>query len=150
MPTGETVSRFDENDRADVLALLGGDERTLDSPNHRVHVAKDGGQVIGAVLWLRPDAIGETMLGAVTLSPGSEGNRPLFYKLIAACIQDAVDEGFQKGYATIRDAGMVALLDRDFDITVTESAWEPNTRTAVQWEIHVDLADVLAQLQRFL
>ncbi len=141
------IRPFEERDRVRALALLGNDPRTIDSPSHHIQVADDGS---GVALWIKPDAGDECVLGPIILSPENVGNRPLFYQLIAACIREAIDLGFTRGYAPVGDPALVALLTRDFDIEFIEAAWEPNTEKAVEWETHVDLPDVLAQLQRFL
>jgi hypothetical protein len=138
---------YDERDRAKALEFLK-DARAIDSPSHHIQVDEDGR---GLGLWIKPDAGDECILGPIILSPESVGNRSLFYQLIAACIQEAVDLGFKLGYAPSLDAAMVTLLRQEnFDITFVEGGWDPNTGTAVLWEAHVDLPTVLAQLQGVL
>ena len=126
------------------MALLGA--RTMDSAGNRVFVLDEGG-ARGAVVWVKPDAGDEAYLGSVVLQGGTRGD---FFALVAATLEDAVAEGFERAYFEIRDARLLALVKRTFRVEVLEAGWEPVAGPprgrAVQWEIHVELKDARAQL----
>ena len=141
-----TIRPFRDQDRGPVLALLGGDPRTLDSPSNRIHVAQEGGVVVGAVVWTQPDAGEEAQLGIVTVS--LPGRRHLFYQLVRACAVDALARGFQRARFDVLDRALLALLERDFTITAQPLGWNPQTHEPVEWRVAVDLADALKQLAK--
>lgn len=138
--------RYVSADRASVLALLG-DARAIDSPSSRIHVVEQAGAVVGAVVWVRPDAGDEAYLGAV-MAPA--GRRDLFYALIAACAQDAIAQGFALARFDVRNERLLRRIERDFVVAPRVAGRSPTTGQALSWQVRVDLQDALAQLQRFL
>ena len=153
------IRRYAESDRKQAVGLLG-DARAVDSPNHRLRVAEaagaDGrpsGRLAGVALWVRPDAGEEAYLGAVIVAPeitATNARWSTLYQLLLSCARDAIQEGFTRAYFTILDAHLLARGRRDFTIEPQPSGWAPNTRRAVQWDVHVDLQDAIAQLERRL
>lgn len=142
MPVFQAIRPYKPADRAKALEFLK-DERAIDSPNHRI-VMDDAGR--GLALWVKPDAGEEAYLGPVLVAP-TVTDRTLFYRLVAATAQAALDEGFKRAYFTIHDSRLLKRLQRDFDVDPEPAGWEPNTGKVVQWDIHVDLADALRQLK---
>lgn len=136
------IRPYEEHDRKKALEFLK-DSRAIDQAHHRIHVDDAG----GLALWMTPGAGEEAYLGPVLTT---HGDRRLFYRLIAATAQAALDEGFKRAYFTISDPRLLRQLQRDFDIDPQPSGWEPNTnfQVPVQWDVHVDLADALRQLKR--
>lgn len=141
MPPPE-VRPYEERDRDDVLAVLG-DARAIDSPCNRLFVASHSPSA-GVAVWVKPDAGEEGYLGAVETPAGGW---KLFYQLVAAACEDAIAQGFRRGYFTVLDDKLLRRLERTFDIHPEACGWEPNTGRPVQWEVHVDLTDALRQLQ---
>lgn len=142
----EAIRPFREEDRAQALAFLE-DARAIDSPGHRVHVAEgEAGAVKGVALWVKPDAGEEGYLGLVAV--GAPGRWDLFYRLVAAAAQDALDQGFRRGFFVVPNKGLLARIQRDFDVEPQPSGRDPVTGEPAQWRIHVDLEDALRQLER--
>ena len=130
-------------DRAASAALLG-DARPLDAPRSHAHLA-GAGAVDSLALWLEPPAgVAEAYLGPViTPAPPKAG---AFYELVLACANDASERGYERGYFTIKDAGLLRLLKRTFRIDPVATGWEPEGGSPSEWEVHVDLRDAVAQL----
>ena len=141
------IRPFRKQDRAAVLGLLD-EARAIDSPNHRLHVAEEGGGVVGVALWRQPDSGDEAFLGAVVVSQPNRWD--LLYGLVAAAVRDALDRGVRTGSLTLSDERLLAKIQRDFPFQPTPSAWEPNTGRPVEWEIRADLADALQALERVI
>ena len=141
-----TIRPFRDQDRGPVLTFLG-DPRTLDSPSHRLHVAEEAGAIVGAAVLIVPDAGDQVSLGFVTAPPG---RRDLFYRLVRACAQDALSRGFTRGYFPIHDERLLDLLRRDFAIAPIVVGRDPLTGRVTSWEVPVDLADAVRQLDRVL
>ncbi|KKN72538.1 hypothetical protein LCGC14_0410420 [marine sediment metagenome] len=129
-------------DHVKAQGLLGG-PRTLDAPGNRVHVAEENGKIVGATVWAQPDD-GEAILGDVV---APMGRRDLYYGLIKAAVTDALARGFTKGVSTVHRKALLNQLERDFTLTANPSGWNPLTQAPVEWTIHVDLEDLLLQLE---
>ena len=141
------IRPFRDQDRAEVLTLVG-DPRTIDSPGHHLHVAEDEGAIVGAVVWLQPDAGDEAYLGSVTVNVPDRWD--LFYSLVRQTALDAQQRGFTKAVFTVHDPRLLRRLERDFIIDPQPSGWNPVTHEPVQWRVAVDLADALRQLERVI
>ena len=136
---------YEPSDRAAAIDALG-DARAIDQASHRV-VTAEAGAAAGIALWIEPGPGGEPHLGEVKL-PGDD--QRLFYQLIEACAQDALDRGYEHASFTVHDAGLLALIERDFIVEPQPSAWDAASGRAVSWEVRVELRDALAQLRRAL
>ena len=136
---------YEPSDRAAAIDALG-DSRAVDQTSHRIVTAK-AGAAAGLALWMEPGPGGEPYLGEV--KPPRDDRR-LFYQLIEACAQDALDRGHQHASFTVHDARLLSLIQRDFNVEPQPSAWEPDSGQAASWEIRVDLQDALVQLRRAL
>lgn len=136
---------YEPSDRAAAIDGLG-DARAVDQMSHRM-VTADAGAAAGIALWIEPGPGGEPLLGEVKL-PGDD--RRLFYQLIEACAQDALDRGHAHASFTVHDARLLSLIERDFIVEPRPAAWDPASGAAVSWEIRVDLQDALDQLRRAL
>lgn len=134
-------------ERGRAAAVLG-DARALASPRSHAHVAEEGpGR--GVALWLEPPPGGEEgCLGTVLVPPGPSPR--LFYDLALACARDALSRGVRRGYFTLKDAALLARIQRDFEVEPQAAGWEPVTGRPVAWEIHVDVEDAVRQLERAL
>ena len=132
-------------DRTSAIAQLG-DARAVDQVSHRIHTA-EGGPAVGVAVWVEPGPGGEPYLGAVKLP---SDNRRLFYQLIEACAQDALDRGYQHASFTVHEAQLLSLIRRDFTVEATPAGWDAENGRPVQWDIRVELQDALEQLQRVL
>ena len=153
------IRRYAESDRKQAVGLLG-DARAIDSLNHRLHVIEEldaggrpSGRLTGVALWIRPDAGDEAYLGSVIVASeitATKARWSTLCQLLLACARDAIQEGFTRAYFTILDAHLLARGRQDFNIDPQPSGWAPNTRRAVQWDVHVDLQDAIAQLERRL
>ena len=132
----------------DVASALLGDSRPLDAAGTHVHLS--GEQAVdGLALWLEPPVgVDEAYLGPV-IAPGIGPSRR-FYELVFACANDALAHGYERGYFTIKNRGLLHLLERTFRIDPVAVGWEPNTGAAQQWEVHVDLTDAVEQLRNVL
>ena len=136
---------YEPSDRAAAIDELG-NSRAVDQTSHRIVTAK-AGAAAGIALWIEPGPGGEPYLGEVKL-PGDD--RRLFYQLIEACAQDALDRSYQHASFTVHDARLLSLIQRDFSVEALPAAWDPDSGQATSWEIRVDLQDALAQLRRVL
>ncbi len=136
---------YEQSDRTAAIEELG-DARAIDQTSHRM-VTADAGAAAGIALWIEPGPGGEAYLGEVEL-PGDD--RRLFYQLIEACAQDALDRGFKHASFTVHDARLLSLIQRDFNVEPQPSAWDPDSGQAASWEVRVDLQDALVQLRRAL
>ncbi len=96
---------------------------------------------------MEPGPGGDPYLGAVKVP---SDDRQLFYQLIEACAQDALDRGYQHASFTVQDAQLLSLIRRDFTVEATPDGWDPQSGQPVQWDIRVDLQDALEQLHRVL
>ena len=137
------IRPFRDQDRGAVLTFLG-DPRAIDSPSHRLHVAEEGGAIVGAVVWTQPDAGEEAWLGTVIAPPE---RWDLFYGLVKATAEDALARGFKRARFTLQDKRLLDKLRRDFTIVPQPSGWNPRTHQPVAWEVTVELEDALRQLQ---
>ena len=136
---------YQPSDRTAAIAKLG-DARAVDQTSHRIVVA-DAGPAAGIALWTEPGPGGEPYLGDVRL-PGN--NLQLFYQLIEACAQDALDRGYEHASFTVYDATLLSLIQSDFTIEPQPTAWDPDSGQPASWEVRVDLQDALAQLRKAL
>ncbi len=136
---------YETSDRASAIEQLG-DARAVDQVSHRIHTAESG-PAAGVAVWVEPGPGGEPYLGAVKVP---SDDRQLFYQLIEACAQDALDRGYQHASFTVHDARLLSLIRRDFTVEATPAGWDPESGQPVQWDIRVDLQDALEQLQRVL
>jgi hypothetical protein len=134
--------------------LLAGAE-ALASPGNLVYVHADG-PAAGLAVFSVPDAgdpssgsgLGTPTLGLVYTPPGAPWSR--FYRLVSACVDEALARGFRKGSFQIRDAVLLARLQATFTIDAQPFGRDPLTGEAVSWGVEVDLVDALAQLGRVL
>ena len=136
---------YEMSDRASAIEQLG-DARAVDQVSHRIHTA-EGGPAAGIAIWVEPGPGGEPYLGAVKLAAD---NRQLFYQLIQACAQDAIDGGYEHASFTVHDARLLSLIQRDFAVEATPAGWDPEGGQPVQWDIRVELQDALEQLESVL
>ena len=136
---------YETSDRASAIEQLG-DARAVDQVSHRIHTA-EGGPTAGVAVWVEPGPGGEPHLGAVKIP---SDNRRLFYQLIEACAQDALDRGYQHASFTVHDAQLLSLIRRNFTVEATPGGWDPESGLPVQWDIRVELQDALEQLQKVL
>ncbi|MCI0777510.1 MAG: hypothetical protein J4N95_04965 [Chloroflexi bacterium] len=136
---------YQPSDRTAAIEALG-DARAVDQTSHRIVVA-DAGPAAGIALWTEPGPGGEPYLGDVKL-PGAA--RRLFYQLIEACAQDALDRGYEHASFTVHDATLLSLIQGDFTIEPQPTAWDPGSGRAASWDIRVNLQDALVQLRRVL
>ena len=136
---------FEPSDRTAAIDALG-DARGVDQTSHQI-VTADAGPAAGIALWIEPGPGGEAYLGDVRL-PGN--NRRLFYQLIEACAQDAVDRGHEHASFTVYDARLLSLIQRTFAMAPQPTAWDPDSGQAASWEVRVDLQDALTQLGKAL
>lgn len=141
-----TIRPFREQDRGTLLTLLG-DPRAIDSPSHRLHVAEEGGQIVGAVVWTQPDAGEEALLGTVTAPPE---RWDLFYGLVKATAEDALARGFKRARFALFDRRLLDKVRRDFSIAPVVVGRDPRSGRAMSWEVLVDLPDALRQLDQVL
>ena len=137
-----TIRPFRDQDRGPVLTFLG-DPRAIDSPSNRLHVAEEGGAIVGAVVWTQPDAGEEAQLGTVIAPPE---RWDLFYGLVKATAEDALARGFQRARFTLHDKRLLDKLQRDFTIAAEVVGRDPSSGRAMAWEVLVDLPDALRQL----
>ncbi len=155
-----TIRPYDNTrDRASLLTWAV-NKQSLDSPTNRILVldelndaGKPTGLLAGFVFWTRPDAGDEAYLGAVNVAmvQGSFAQRRrAFYELIRAAVQDIIADGFTRGFFSLFDERLLAQVDRDFNINSLPSARHPTTGQPVQWDIHVNLADALDQLNTII
>lgn len=129
----------------DVASALLGDGRPLDAAGTHVYLSGEGA-VDGLALWLEPPAsVDEAYLGPV-IAPGSGPSRQ-FYELVFACANDALAHGYERGYFTIKDRGLLRLLERTFRIDPVAVGWDPEGGTAREWEVHVEVRDAIEQLR---
>ena len=136
---------YETSDRASAIEQLG-DARAVDQTSHRIVMAA-AGAAAGIALWIEPGPGGDPYLGEVKLSGD---DRHLFYQLIEACAQDALDRGYQHASFTVHDAQLLSLIRRDFTVEATPAGWDAENGRPVQWDIRVELRDALEQLQRVL
>jgi len=136
---------YEPSDRAAAVDALG-DTRAVDQTSHRIVTAEAGANA-GVAIWIEPGPGGEPHLGEVKLPVD---DRRLFYQLIQACAQDALDCGFQHASFTVHNARLLALIERDFIVEPRPAAWDADTGQALSWDVRVDLRDALAQLRRAL
>ena len=141
-----TIRPFRDQDRGPLLTFLG-DARGIDSPSHRLHVAEEGGAIVGAAVWTQPDAGEEPLLGTVIAPPG---RWDLFYGLVKAAAQDALARGFKRARFTLLDRRLLVKLRRDFSIAPVVLGRDPRTGRAVSWEVLVELPDAIRQLDQVL
>ena len=141
-----TIRPFRNQDRAPVLTFLG-DARVIDSPSHRLHVAEEGGTIVGAAVWTQPDSGEEALLGTV-FAPRERWD--LFYGMVKAAAEDALAHGFKRARFTLLDRRLLDKLRRDFSIAPVVVGRDPRTGTAMSWEVLVDLPDALRQLDQVL
>ena len=136
---------YKPSERTAAIEALG-DARAVDQTSHRIVVA-DAGPAAGIALWTEPGPGGEPYLGDVKL-PGAA--RRLFYQLIEACAQDALDRGYEHASLTVHDATLLSLIQDDFTIEPQPTAWDPDSGQPAGWEVRVDLQDALVQLGKAL
>ena len=141
----EAIRRFREEDRGAVSALLG-DERAIDSPDHRLHVAEESGRVIGLALGRAPDSGTEAQLGSIVLEEPTRWD--LFHRLLRALVEHAVGLGFTAGGAETGSRRMVRHLRQTFGLEPAVSARHPVSGVAMEWSYRVDLRAFLEQLER--
>ena len=136
---------YEPSDRAAAIDALG-NSRAVDQTSHRIVTAK-AGAAAGIAPWFERGPGREPSLGWVKL-PGDD--RRLFYQLIEACAQDALDRSYQHASFTVHDARLLSLIQHTFTVEPQPAAWGPDSGQATSWEIRVDLQDALAQLRRVL
>ena len=136
---------YETSDRASAIEQLG-DARAVDQASHRIHTAERG-PAVGVAVWVEPGPGGEPYLGGVKTS---NDDRQLFYQLIEACAQDALDRGYQHASFTVHEAQLLSLIQRTFTVEATPAGWDAENGRPVQWDIRVELRDALEQLQRVL
>ncbi len=136
---------YKASDRTAAIEELG-DARAVDQTSHRI-VTAEAGAAAGIALWIEPGPGGEPYLGEVKLP---RDDRRLFYQLIKACAQNAIDRGFEHASFTVHDARLLSLIQRDFNVELQPAAWDPGSGVAVSWDIRVGLRDALVQLRRAL
>jgi hypothetical protein len=122
--------------------LLAGAE-ALASRGNLVYVHADG-PAQGLAVFSVPDAGDTARLGLVFTPPGVPWSR--FYRLVRACVDEALARGFRKGRFEVRDAALLARLQATFTIDPQPFGRDPLTGEPVTWSVEVDLADALAQL----
>ena len=83
------------------------------------------------------------------IAPG-DGPGRVFYELALACANDAIARGYDRGYFTIKDHGLLRLLQRTFRIDPVAVGWEPEGGSPSEWEVHVDLRDAVEQLRSLI
>lgn len=133
-------------DRAWISALIGG-TAAIDAPRNRIEVVEDGDDKAAAV-WVSPDGEGIPILGAV-LAIGPE-RRDLIYAAVIAACNAALAEGHTRGRAMIPDRRMVTRLRRDLGLTAAPAGRHVKTGQPSHWEIDIDLAQIVGQLERFV
>lgn len=140
-----SIRRATAADRSALLERLG-DARAIDQATHRVHVAASGAEE-GVAIWMEPGPGGDPYLGSVK---APAGDRKLFYQLVRACAQDALDQGYRRAFFTVRDHRLISRIQRDFDVDPVAIGWDADSGDPVEWEVHVDLDDALGQLRRVI
>jgi hypothetical protein len=138
------VRPYREADRAATLAFLG-DGRAIDAP--RNHVFLSGGDTPdGVALWAEPPerSAEPPHLGAVVTN--AAGTNARFYDLVLACARDALDRGYERGSFTIKNRGLLRVLQATFRIEPVAVGWEAEGRMPAEWEVRVDLRDAVDQL----
>ncbi|MDP3768700.1 MAG: hypothetical protein U1B78_07545 [Dehalococcoidia bacterium] len=145
-----TVRAYQPEDRAEAVELLG-DLRALDGPGRRVQVAEDpaaasGRRLAGVATWSKAAGGGEGQFGALVVQ--EPGDRRLFHELIRACVAEAMVEGVTRGYATVREPGMVAELRWFLGVEPEPAGWDPETKRPVVWRFTVELGPLLDGMNR--
>lgn len=143
MPT--VIQPYEATD-LDAAVALGIDSRGVDDSGMHLHVAKKDGAVVGVGVLLA-DSQSEAYLAFIGTKVR---DWPLMFQLAAACCQDAIDQGHIRGYFVIKSATLLERVKAEFDIKVEVRGRHPGNQEAAEWEIHVDLADAMVQLARFL
>ena len=135
------VRPYEATDREEARALVGG-VRSVDDPHNHVHVAEgEQGRLAGAAVWHEPAAGAPGGL-AVMLAGGSSYDTT--YRLVLACVEDAIARGHRAGTFCLQDPGLLRRLERDFTISPQPSGWRRGR--PVEWSVTVDLVDARAQL----
>lgn len=140
-----TTRRYRPEDRQAAIETVG-DARVIDQARHHLQVADEGPRA-GVAIWTEPDRGGEPYLGAVRIPTD---DRQLFYRLVTACAQDALERGYTHATFTISDSRLLSLIQRDFVVDVTPSAWHPESGEPAQWDVRVALDNAVDQLRSVL
>lgn len=111
--------------------------------NSREVIVADAGPHAGYLTWL--DAANGSL--PVLCDIWTPDHRQLFYRLIALAAVQAIDRGYKRAWFPIVDRKVLALIERDFDVTVEVEAIDTETGKPSRWRIEVGLADALEQLQ---
>jgi len=159
------IDKFQSSDREEIINLLKTipnltnitdiEEKTVDQDCTHIHIAKDdNGKIIGGAVWMKPTEGDEAELMCIVTEQGNfcntllnpTGSFSTYYKLIVACIEDALAQGMTKGVFTIRNKTLIGTLKKTFNI-------KPIVRGVNlgegdnEWEVHVDLEDALTQVK---
>ncbi len=137
------VRAYRTGDDAKVAELLGPE---TGRDGRRVIVAEEGDAVVGAAVW-QGERGGVAQLGDVT--PALADRRDVFYELVRGCAAAALEQGFTHATFTLRDPQLLQRIQRDFRTDRKVTGREPSkdgNGTARVWEITVDLADAIEQL----
>ena len=128
-----TVRPAQPDDRARVLDLLG-DRRAIDSPGQEVHVAEEGGRVVGASLGIAPNGP-DGILGAIILEQPERTD--LFHELLLANVERAVELGYQHGSAHVRRRGIVRRVERTYGLRARPFGRDTRTGRPTGWTFRV-------------
>jgi len=144
------VRPYGSDDLVSVAGLVG-DERAVEQERHRAHVAAHDARA-GVAVWIETsDRQGVLSLVATDPRLVSANNaRRLFYELALACARDALGRGVERGRFTLRDARVVAMVEKDFNVVARGVGRNPRTGVEVGWEVVVDVATVVRQLEAWL
>ena len=138
-----TVRPAQPDDRARLLELLG-DRRAIDSPGQEVHVAEEGGRVVGASVGIAPNGP-DGILGAIMLEQPERTD--LFHELLLANVERAVVLGYQHGSAHVRRRGIVRRVERTYGLRARPFGRDTRTGRPTGWTFRVHLPTFLDQLR---
>ena len=122
---------------------LVGDRAALTIAYNHAHVAQGFATITGLAIWHEPESGAPNGLFISLRSGGTPAD---MYALVEACVEDAIARGHTQATFTIYRRALLQQLQRDFTISAIVTG-RRQRRGAVEWDVTVDLADALDQLQ---
>lgn len=134
------VRLYQEADRDEILNA-GNRPGVVDSPQNRLLVSEEAGEIVGYTLWIWPgieDAKIPTLGSVEVLQPD---RRDIYDALLEAVCLEAQAMGHKRGQALIDDEAVLKLMQETFVFSVISIGKNVKTGKPGRWVIEFDLEE---------
>lgn len=118
------------------------------NPNNRNYIVfDDNGNVIGGGCWA---ITGDIPVMRWAIMKDSTFKLDNYMALIHKCVSDCLDEGYKTGNIPTNQKWLGNLLQAQFSqgVTIQEIGFKPNSKEAIQWNLQIDLQQVVDKLDQ--